>query len=74
MLDVQLSFDKCDYEHASVIKTDFYHLQNMPQIKCCPASQGYTFCYNQIEIAINSLSVALPETRWHDLQPIQKSK
>lgn len=42
MLDAQLSLDKRDYEHASVIKMDFYHLQNMPQIKCSPASWGST--------------------------------
>lgn len=50
MLEVQLSLDEHDYEHASVIKVDFYHLQNMPRIKCCPVSWGYTFCYIQIEL------------------------
>jgi len=50
MLDVQFSFDERDYEHASVIKMDFYHLQNIPQIKCSPGYQGYIFCYIQIEL------------------------
>lgn len=43
MLQGQLSFEECDHEHASVIKMLFYHLQNMPQVKWCPASQGPQF-------------------------------
>lgn len=59
MLDVQLPFDEHDYEHATVIEMDFYHLQNMPQNNCCSASWSFVASSS---IAINLLSASLPET------------